>query len=47
MAGFPEPVAEEPSMSTHLRLARTILTIAVLAAIALAAEAGKRWIDWS
>ena len=34
-------------MSTHLRLARTVLTIAILAAIALAAEAGKRWIDWS
>jgi hypothetical protein len=30
-------------MSTHARLARVVLTIAVLAAIALALEAGKRW----
>ena len=32
-------------MSTHVRLARTVLTIALLVAIALAVEAGKRWID--
>ncbi len=31
-------------MSTHARLARTVLTIVALAAIALALEAGKRWI---
>jgi hypothetical protein len=32
-------------MSTHLRLARTVLTIVVLAVIAIALEAGKRWGD--
>ncbi len=31
-------------MSTRARLARTILTMAVLAVIALALEAGKRWV---
>jgi hypothetical protein len=30
-------------MSTFIQLARAALTIALLAAIALAAEAGKRW----
>jgi hypothetical protein len=30
-------------MSTRLRLARTILTIAVLTLVGLALEAGKRW----
>ena len=30
-------------MSTWIRRARTVLTIAVIAAIALAVEAGKRW----
>ena len=30
-------------MSTWFRRARTVLTIAVLAATALAVEAGKRW----
>jgi hypothetical protein len=30
-------------MSTHVRRARTALTIVVLAVIALALEAGKRW----
>jgi hypothetical protein len=30
-------------MSTYVRLGRTVLTIAVLVAIALATEAGKRW----
>jgi hypothetical protein len=33
-------------MATYMRLARTVLTIAVLAAIALASEAGKRWFDY-
>lgn len=31
-------------MSTHARRARTVLAIAILAVIALALEAGKRWI---
>ena len=31
-------------MSTRARRARAILTIGVLAAIALTVEAGKRWI---
>jgi hypothetical protein len=31
------------SMSTHTRFFRAVLRIAVLAALALAVEAGKRW----
>jgi hypothetical protein len=31
-------------MSTHARFARTVLAIALLALIALALEAGKRWV---
>jgi hypothetical protein len=30
-------------MSTHARVARTVLTIVLLAVIALVLEAGKRW----
>jgi hypothetical protein len=33
-------------MASYAGLVRTILTIALLLAIALAVEAGKRWLDY-
>jgi hypothetical protein len=32
-------------MATHARLARAVLTIAVLTLVGVALEAGKRWAD--